>query len=78
MRRQVTEFKFSLHLFKKLGIVKTNPDEFTDEEINKFVRINFDKDTITWQRGKGLTLTTVVHIIHSWYIQFLFVKFFCK
>ena len=71
MRIQVAEFKFSLHLFKKLGIAKTNPDEFTDEEINKFVRINFDKDTITWQRGKGLTLTTgtyslVVHTVSVW------------
>jgi len=35
---------------KKLGINKTNPDDLTDDEINKFVRLNFDMDTITWQR----------------------------
>jgi len=35
---------------KKLGINKTNPNDLTDDEINKFVRLNFDMDTITWQR----------------------------
>lgn len=34
----------------KLGIDKTNPNDLTDEEISKFVRLNIDKDTITWQR----------------------------
>ena len=35
---------------EKLGINKTNPDDLTEEEISKFVRLNFDTSTITWQR----------------------------
>ncbi|XP_047137957.1 C-1-tetrahydrofolate synthase, cytoplasmic isoform X1 [Hydra vulgaris] len=35
---------------KKLGINKTDPDSLSSNEISKFVRLNFDKDTITWQR----------------------------
>ncbi|KAF3086185.1 tetrahydrofolate synthase [Orbilia oligospora] len=35
---------------KKLGIDKTNPDELTEEEITKFVRLDIDPDTITWRR----------------------------
>ncbi|CAG0917316.1 unnamed protein product [Notodromas monacha] len=35
---------------KKLGIEKRNPDDLTPEEIAKFVRLNIDPDTITWQR----------------------------
>lgn len=39
-----------LKRLKKLGINKTDPNEFTDDEIKQFVRLDFDKDTITWQR----------------------------
>lgn len=39
-----------LKRLKKLGINKTEPNDLTSEEISKFVRLNFDKETITWQR----------------------------
>ncbi|XP_029452408.1 monofunctional C1-tetrahydrofolate synthase, mitochondrial [Rhinatrema bivittatum] len=35
---------------KKLGINKTDPGTLTANEINKFVRLNIDPSTITWQR----------------------------
>lgn len=35
---------------KKLGIDKTNPDELTEEEVSRFVRLDIDPDTITWRR----------------------------
>ncbi|XP_043930322.1 C-1-tetrahydrofolate synthase, cytoplasmic [Protopterus annectens] len=35
---------------KKLNIEKTDPATLTDEEINRFVRLDIDPDTITWQR----------------------------
>ena len=35
---------------KKLGIEKTNPDDLTEEEINRFARLDIDRDTITWKR----------------------------
>lgn len=35
---------------KKLGIDKTDPDELTDEEITRFVRLDIDPDSITWRR----------------------------
>ncbi|KAK8385229.1 hypothetical protein O3P69_012202 [Scylla paramamosain] len=35
---------------KKLGIVETDPDKLTPEEVTKFVRLNIDPATITWQR----------------------------
>lgn len=41
-----------LNRLKKLGIVETNPDKLTEEEITKFIRLNIDPSTITWQRGK--------------------------
>ncbi len=37
---------------QRLGINKTNPDDLTEEEISKFVRLDIDPDTITWQRGE--------------------------
>ena len=37
---------------EKLGIEKTDPDSLTEEEIRKFVRLDIDPDTITWQRGE--------------------------
>jgi methylenetetrahydrofolate dehydrogenase (NADP+)/methenyltetrahydrofolate cyclohydrolase/formyltetrahydrofolate synthetase len=39
-----------LRRLKKLGIDKTDPDELTDEEINRFARLDIDPDTITWRR----------------------------
>jgi hypothetical protein len=35
---------------KKLGINKTNPNDLTKEEISKFVRLDIDPSTITWNR----------------------------
>jgi formyltetrahydrofolate synthetase len=35
---------------KKLGIDKTNPDDLTEEEYSKFVRLDIDPETITWRR----------------------------
>ena len=35
---------------KKLGIDKKDPSTLTEEEVAKFVRLNIDTSTITWQR----------------------------
>ena len=35
---------------KKLGITKTDPTELTDEEVNRFARLDIDPGTITWRR----------------------------
>ncbi|MBE7180690.1 MAG: formate--tetrahydrofolate ligase, partial [Terriglobus roseus] len=35
---------------KKLGIDKTDPNEFTDEEKGRFARLDIDPETITWRR----------------------------
>ncbi|XP_069494320.1 C-1-tetrahydrofolate synthase, cytoplasmic isoform X2 [Ambystoma mexicanum] len=35
---------------KRLGIEKADPATLTDEEVSKFVRLDIDPDTITWQR----------------------------
>jgi formate--tetrahydrofolate ligase len=45
--------KFSsimIRRLKKLGIDKTNPNDLTEEEISRFVRLDIDPSTITWQR----------------------------
>ncbi|KYO37695.1 hypothetical protein Y1Q_0021996 [Alligator mississippiensis] len=45
--------KFStiqLARLKRLGISKTDPGTLTEEEISKFVRLDIDPSTITWQR----------------------------
>uniref|UniRef100_A0A8D0X248 C-1-tetrahydrofolate synthase, cytoplasmic n=1 Tax=Sus scrofa TaxID=9823 RepID=A0A8D0X248_PIG len=34
----------------RLGIEKTDPTTLTDEEINRFARLDIDPETITWQR----------------------------
>ncbi|AOW07924.1 YALI0F30745p [Yarrowia lipolytica CLIB122] len=39
-----------LQRLEKLGINKTNPNDLTDEEISKFVRLDIDPETITWKR----------------------------
>jgi methylenetetrahydrofolate dehydrogenase (NADP+)/methenyltetrahydrofolate cyclohydrolase/formyltetrahydrofolate synthetase len=39
-----------LRRLKKLGIDKTNPDDLTEEEINRFARLDIDPETITWRR----------------------------
>jgi formyltetrahydrofolate synthetase len=36
---------------KKLGIKSDNPDEMSDQEKSRFVRLDIDPDTITWMRG---------------------------
>ncbi len=35
---------------KKLGINKTNPEDLTEEERSKLVRLDIDPETITWRR----------------------------
>ncbi|QLG70386.1 hypothetical protein HG535_0A03250 [Zygotorulaspora mrakii] len=42
--------KSMLNRLKKLGINKPNPDELTEEEIEKFARLNIDPETITIKR----------------------------
>ncbi|KAF8136357.1 P-loop containing nucleoside triphosphate hydrolase protein [Boletus edulis] len=45
--------EFAPLMFKrlqKLGINKTNPNELTPEEINRFARLDIDPQTITWNR----------------------------
>jgi formyltetrahydrofolate synthetase len=39
-----------LRRLKKLGIDKTHPDELTQDEIERFARLDVDPDTITWRR----------------------------
>ncbi|KAF9505989.1 hypothetical protein BS47DRAFT_1353393 [Hydnum rufescens UP504] len=39
-----------LQRLKKLGIDKTNPDDLTPEEANRFSRLDVDPETITWNR----------------------------
>jgi methylenetetrahydrofolate dehydrogenase (NADP+)/methenyltetrahydrofolate cyclohydrolase/formyltetrahydrofolate synthetase len=39
-----------LNRLSNLGIRKTDPDELTPEERNRFVRLDIDPDTITWMR----------------------------
>lgn len=44
---------FASIMFKrleKLGITKTNPDDLTEEEVGKFVRLDIDPANITWHR----------------------------
>jgi formyltetrahydrofolate synthetase len=36
---------------KNLGIDKTDPNEFTEEERRRFVRLNVDRDTLSWRRA---------------------------
>ena len=42
--------KVMLKRLKKLGIDKTDPDKLTKAEKSKFVRLDIDPTTITWQR----------------------------
>lgn len=36
---------------KNLGIDKTDPNDLTEEERRRFVRLNVDRDTLTWRRA---------------------------
>jgi len=45
---------FSVWIFllvQKLGITKTSPNELMEDEIRRFVRLDVDPNSITWQRG---------------------------
>ncbi|KAG9308151.1 formate-tetrahydrofolate ligase [Chiua virens] len=45
--------EFAPLMFKclqKLGINKTNPNDLTPEEINRFARLDIDPETMTWNR----------------------------
>ncbi len=39
-----------LRRLKKLGIDKTDPNDLTEDEISRFVRLDIDPDSITWRR----------------------------
>lgn len=39
-----------LKRLKNLGIDKTDPNDLTEEEIRRFVRLDIDPETITWRR----------------------------
>lgn len=39
-----------LRRLEKLGINKDDPNDLTDEEIGRFVRLDIDPDSITWRR----------------------------
>jgi methylenetetrahydrofolate dehydrogenase (NADP+)/methenyltetrahydrofolate cyclohydrolase/formyltetrahydrofolate synthetase len=39
-----------LRRLEKLGIDKTDPNDLTEEEISKFVRLDIQADSITWRR----------------------------
>ncbi|XP_066550163.1 C-1-tetrahydrofolate synthase, cytoplasmic isoform X2 [Amia ocellicauda] len=47
---QRTFSPIQLNRLKKLCIEKEDPATLTDDEINRFVRLDIDPDTITWQR----------------------------
>ncbi|XP_076066035.1 pug C-1-tetrahydrofolate synthase, cytoplasmic isoform X2 [Oratosquilla oratoria] len=47
-KRQFSQIQ--MNRLKKLGIDKTDPDALTEEEVGRFVRLNIDPETITWQR----------------------------
>ena len=39
-----------LKRLEKLGIDKTDPNDLTEEEVSRFVRLDIDPDTVTWRR----------------------------
>uniref|UniRef100_A0AAX7TZ69 C-1-tetrahydrofolate synthase, cytoplasmic n=1 Tax=Astatotilapia calliptera TaxID=8154 RepID=A0AAX7TZ69_ASTCA len=39
-----------INRLKKLGIQKTEPSALTEEEINRFARLDIDPSSVTWQR----------------------------
>ena len=39
-----------LKRLKKLGIDKTDPNDLTEEEVSRFVRLDIDPETLTWRR----------------------------
>ncbi|MCJ7715646.1 MAG: formate--tetrahydrofolate ligase [Anaerolineales bacterium] len=47
-KREFAPIMFSR--LKKLGINKTNPDDLTEEEYGKFVRLDVDPEAVTWRR----------------------------
>lgn len=42
--------KSMLKRLEKLGINKTDPNDLTEDEIHKFIRLNIDPESITWRR----------------------------
>ena len=43
--------KCQIRRLEKLGIENRQPNLFTEEEIKRFVRLNIDPSTISWNRG---------------------------
>lgn len=40
-----------------MNIKEKDPDQLTEGDIKRFVRLDVDKDTITWQRGENWNIT---------------------
>ncbi|XP_059952009.1 C-1-tetrahydrofolate synthase, cytoplasmic isoform X3 [Mesoplodon densirostris] len=58
--------KFSdiqIRRLRRLGIEKTDPTTLTDEEINRFARLDIDPETITWQRVGSLQGLNIQQIV---------------
>lgn len=51
IKNKRTFSKCQIRRLEKLGIANRDPDSFTDEEIKKFVRLDFDPSTVSWNRG---------------------------
>ncbi|XP_041711200.2 C-1-tetrahydrofolate synthase, cytoplasmic [Coregonus clupeaformis] len=47
---QRTFSPIQINRLKRLGIEKTDPTTLTEEEINRFTRLDMDPDSITWHR----------------------------
>lgn len=52
---------------QRLGIEKTDPTTLTDEEINRFARLDIDPETITWQRGTRAMYTPLLLWLYCTY-----------
>lgn len=49
--------KFStiqIRRLQRLGVLKTDPETLTTEEISKYVRLNIDPNNVVWTRGNDL------------------------
>lgn len=70
--------KFSaiqLRRLKKLGIDKTDPDSLTEDEIKRFSRLNIDRKTISWNRGRYFLFRILCPYI-SHFTVFKIINFF--
>lgn len=66
-----------LRRLKKLGINKTNPNDLTKEEIHKFVRLDIDPSTITWNRVMDVRCVKTLFFFHQQWKWTLIEFFIC-